>query len=79
MACCGEYYACHACHETLATHPATPWPRDRHHEIAVRCGACSGEFTITAYLASPERCTACGTAFNPACKHHHHLYFDVSA
>ena len=26
--CCGEYYACHACHAALADHELVPWPRD---------------------------------------------------
>jgi uncharacterized CHY-type Zn-finger protein len=77
MACCGAYYACHACHDALAGHAAMPWPSHRHGEIALRCGACTVEFTIRTYLANHEFCPGCGTAFNPGCRTHHHLYFDA--
>jgi uncharacterized CHY-type Zn-finger protein len=28
------------------------------------------------YLACENRCPVCGSAFNPGCKAHHHLYFE---
>lgn len=76
MRCCGVYYACRDCHDALADHPAQVWPRSAWAEAAVLCGACGTELSINAYLACDNRCPACGAAFNPGCKLHHHLYFE---
>ena len=77
MKCCGEYYACKDCHEALADHPARVWPRAEWGTRAVLCGACGTELTIAAYLATPDACPACGAAFNPGCRGHHHFYFET--
>lgn len=77
LPCCGRYYACHACHEALAGHPARPWPRERFGAAAVLCGLCRRELSVEGYLASPDACSHCGAAFNPRCRHHHPLYFQV--
>ena len=75
MHCCGEYYACADCHDALAGHAHTPWPRDARATRAVLCGACRAELTIDEYLASGNRCPRCDAAFNPGCARHYHLYF----
>src|ERR1700761_3047801 len=79
MACCGLYYACKDCHDALADHPLTPWPRSQWNTPAILCGACKTEFTIEAYLASNNHCPACNAAFNPGCRNHYHFYFAESA
>lgn len=85
LPCCGPssadpvYYACHACHEALAGHPAAPWPRSRFEEPAVLCGACRTTLSVTRYLASPDACPRCGAPFNPACRRHHPLYFELDS
>lgn len=75
MACCGMYYACKDCHEALAGHAMQPWPRAAWDARAVLCGACGHELTVHEYLDSNSLCPHCGSAFNPACRNHHHVYF----
>jgi len=75
--CCGEYYACKECHDELADHRLSQWPRDAFGTRAVLCGACGSELTIDEYLRCQNRCPACGGAFNPRCSNHHHYYFSV--
>ena len=74
--CCGEYYACHACHAALAGHELVPWPRERRSASAVLCGACGIELTVDHYLAAADRCPHCNSAFNPGCRLHHDIYFE---
>ena len=76
FACCGEYYPCHLCHAEAAGHTARQWGIDERAEKAVLCGACGTELTVAAYLAATG-CPACGSAFNPGCALHAHLYFEV--
>lgn len=77
FACCGTYYACHRCHDVLADHDASVWPRSSSDEPAVLCGACGEPSTIEAYLDSPLACPSCRTAFNPGCRDHHDRYFEA--
>lgn len=85
LPCCGPfsadpvYYACYACHEALAGHLAEPWPRSRFDEAAVLCGACRRALSVARYLASPDACPRCGALFNPGCRRHHPLYFEVDS
>ncbi len=76
MRCCGEYFACKACHDELADHPPQVWPSEEWHQRAVLCGACSSELTITRYLESEDACPECGALFNPACRLHQRYYFE---
>jgi uncharacterized CHY-type Zn-finger protein len=76
FACCGEYYPCHLCHAETAHHPARQWPVSERTEFAVLCGECDATLTITDYLEA-DACPACGAAFNPGCKLHTELYFEV--
>lgn len=73
--CCGEYYACAACHDALADHPLEPLSREERDAPGVLCGVCRAELTVAEYLACGYRCPRCGAAFNPGCARHHHLYF----
>ena len=79
MKCCETYYACIECHAALAGHPAAVWPESEWERNAVLCGGCGGEMTIRQYLQSGNRCSACGAAFNPGCRNHYHLYFEMEA
>ena len=79
MRCCGRYYACRECHDALESHPAQVWARAERDRRAVLCGACGGELTVGEYLACDSRCPRCAAAFNPGCRNHLHLYFDVGA
>lgn len=76
MRCCGIYYACRECHDELAGHASEVWPKAEWDQPAVLCGTCGAEISVRAYLACENSCPACGAAFNPGCKSHHHLYFE---
>ena len=76
LACCDEYYACHACHEAGTDHPPRRWPADRFGEEGVLGGACGQRLTIKRYLKA-RGCPGCGHPFNPRCVLHHPRYFDV--
>jgi uncharacterized CHY-type Zn-finger protein len=78
MKCCGDYYACIACHAAIANHPPAVWPAAEWDARAVRCGICATEMSIAGYLACGDHCPACAAAFNPFCRDHHHYYFDVA-
>ena len=75
MKCCGVFYACKDCHEELAGHAIETWRRAEWGEKAILCGACNGLMAIDEYLECEARCPACGAAFNPKCRNHHHFYF----
>lgn len=72
--CCREYYPCHRCHDESAAHPSSPWPVGSLGETAVLCGVCRSELTIGEYYGV-SGCPTCGSAFNPGCALHRHLYF----
>ncbi len=78
FACCREYYPCHLCHAETTDHPAARWPVAQQGERAVLCGACGHELTIADYLES-DACPMCTSPFNPGCRLHTHLYFEVDA
>ena len=75
--CCQKYYACISCHDAGETHKSGVWPRSRRGDGAVLCGACKHVLSIEEYLNSGSRCTQCGKGFNPGCKNHWDLYFEV--
>jgi uncharacterized CHY-type Zn-finger protein len=77
MKCCGLYYACTNCHAALADHPTALWPQDEWNQPAILCGACGATLTILQYLQSDSHCPACRAQFNPRCRNHYHLYFQV--
>lgn len=77
MRCCGGWYACAECHDALAGHAITVWPRAARAEAAILCGACGHRLTIEAHIGGEDRCPACGAPFNPGCRHHRHLYFEA--
>ena len=78
MKCCGVYYACKDCHIALADHPIDVWPLSEWNEKVILCGACRKELTISEYLQCNSRCPLCSAPFNPACRNHHHFYFEAS-
>jgi uncharacterized CHY-type Zn-finger protein len=76
-ACCGNFYACISCHNVLETHRPEAWPRSKRSEKAVLCGSCKHVLAIDEYMSSGSACTRCGSGFNPGCRGHWALYFDV--
>jgi uncharacterized CHY-type Zn-finger protein len=77
MKCCGVYYACKDCHAALTEHEIEVWPEREWSQEAILCGACGVKLTIHQYLQSEFRCPTCRAQFNPRCRSHHHLYFQV--
>ncbi|HXO04582.1 MAG TPA: CHY zinc finger protein, partial [Candidatus Sulfotelmatobacter sp.] len=75
MKCCGVYYACKDCHETLAGHPIEVWSEREWTQKAILCGACRAELTIHQYMQCESRCPTCRERFNPGCRNHYHFYF----
>lgn len=74
--CCGDYYPCHECHDEAVTHAIARWEETELGELAVLCGVCTGQLTVAEYLRA-DRCLACGAGFNPGCKLHRDIYFDL--
>ncbi|WP_227261047.1 CHY zinc finger protein [Salarchaeum japonicum] len=73
FACCGEYYPCYECHESVADHEAAVW--EDASARAVLCGVCGRELTVGEYLDCENTCPGCGAAFNPGCRRHYDRYF----
>jgi uncharacterized CHY-type Zn-finger protein len=78
MRCCGIYYACNDCHAELADHQIQVWPATEWNQPAILCGACGFELSVIEYLRSEFLCPVCREQFNPGCRNHHHLYFELS-
>ena len=74
--CCHEYYPCYYCHAEHAGHEQQVWSKSEFAVLAIFCGSCKNEMSITTYKSSNYRCPFCHTAFNPACVNHDHLYFE---
>lgn len=83
--CCRKFYACIKCHDECenpssisSSHgPSRIWPKEMRGEKAVLCGKCKRRLGIDEYMGSGSRCTGCGEGFNPGCKAHWGLYFEV--
>ncbi|MBG6213916.1 putative CHY-type Zn-finger protein [Cryobacterium sp. CAN_C3] len=80
FACCLRYYPCSRCHDEAVRLEPTPhatrrWPLAQWSELAILCGACHRELSITEYRRA-DRCPRCTAEFNPGCRLHAHLYFD---
>ncbi|WP_077621839.1 CHY zinc finger protein [Sediminibacillus massiliensis] len=76
FACCGAYYPCYKCHQDNAGHPVRLWERHQFNKKAILCGCCQKELSISSYL-NTDNCPNCHAAFNPGCRNHHHLYFNI--
>jgi uncharacterized CHY-type Zn-finger protein len=75
--CCGEWFPCHSCHAELAGHTPTVWPKEESDTLAVLCGACGHQLTVSEYLDCGSKCPKCRREFNPGCAKHYDLYFDT--
>nr|WP_209067378.1 CHY zinc finger protein [Arthrobacter pigmenti] len=74
--CCGEFYPCHLCHEEGAGHEAAVWPQTAWNTEAILCGVCRETLSIERYF-EVDGCPSCSAPFNPRCRLHKHLYFEV--
>lgn len=72
---CGDFFACHRCHDELTDHPFGRMPYAA--ESAVLCGACGREMNYAEYAEGQgaPACPECGHLFNPGCATHAHLYW----
>ena len=75
--CCQKFYACISCHDAGESHKSGVWPRSQRSEKAVLCGACKHVLSVDEYMNSGSKCTKCREAFNPGCKNHWDMYFEV--
>ncbi|KAI8931901.1 hypothetical protein NX059_010805 [Plenodomus lindquistii] len=75
--CCNKFYACISCHDELEDHKSGVWPLTKRDEKAVLCGQCKHVLSITEYMGSGSQCTQCGSGFNPGCKGHWGMYFEL--
>jgi uncharacterized CHY-type Zn-finger protein len=76
-ACCGKFYACISCHDALEEHTSNVWPLSQRNEQAVLCGKCKHVLRIDEYLSCGSVCTSCEAGFNPGCKGHWGMYFEM--
>ncbi|KAF2809195.1 uncharacterized protein BDZ99DRAFT_46967 [Mytilinidion resinicola] len=83
MKCCNEFYACISCHAALAKHNTKVWTKEERDEEAVFCGGCKSVLSIEEYMAGDgkceegSRCPKCNAGWNPGCKNHWSLYFEI--
>jgi uncharacterized CHY-type Zn-finger protein len=74
----GKWFPCHECHQAIADHDASVWPRSGRATEAILCGACGKALRIDQYLDGESRCHRCDAAFNPGCAKHWDLYFEIT-
>jgi len=84
-ACCRKFYACVSCHNVLEEHHQPQvWKKEDWDEKAVICGQCKTVWSVQEYLEAKigtdgkPQCGSCGAKWNPGCKKHWGLYFDVN-
>lgn len=76
--CCGEFYACYECHNACTDHTPERWPKARWQDQGtILCRACHKTLSIADYMAADAVCPYCRAAWNPGCKNHWALYFEV--
>lgn len=76
--CHREFYLCLLCHKDKYGVAPERWKRDLWEcEKAILCRVCEYKMTIEDYMACDSSCTKCGAEFNPGCKDHWPLYFDM--
>jgi len=75
--CCGVYYPCFRCHETLVDHDPERVSRGAFDAPAVLCGVCGATLSVGSYLDCDDECPECDAAFDPGCQHHRDRYFEV--
>jgi uncharacterized CHY-type Zn-finger protein len=75
--CCETYYPCFSCHEEEANHAPQVWAKNEFDNLAILCGVCKHEMTINKYMKSDSVCPNCEAGFNPKCRNHYHLYFEM--
>lgn len=77
--CCNKWYACCNCHDALENHPIKKWEPCEFKRLAIQCGKCFCQIKIESYLEGENRCPSCKAHFNPKCKEHWDIYFDLES
>lgn len=76
--CHQEFHPCLSCHEDKHGTLPERWPEESWNaEKAILCRACDTAMTIADYMTSGSVCPHCKAEFNPGCKNHWHLYFEM--
>lgn len=82
--CCKKFYPCSLCHDedSKGNHETKRWPKEQWAEKAVFCGCCKALLSIATYVALYEgggavECPSCFAHFNPGCRGHLDIYFDM--
>jgi uncharacterized CHY-type Zn-finger protein len=75
--CHNKFLPCLSCHQEKYDSVFKPWPKDSWGEKAILCRACKTTLTITEYMKCNSTCPKCGAEFNPGCKNHWPLYFEI--
>ncbi|MCY3884858.1 MAG: CHY zinc finger protein [Gammaproteobacteria bacterium] len=75
--CCGDWFSCYFCHEELTDHESVMWQFSEGKKKAIICGSCGTRLSIDTYLDGKDQCPHCKAHFNPGCRLHHHLYFEL--
>ena len=75
--CCGRYYPCYKCHMEAEDHSIQRWQANELDNLAILCGVCKTELPINEYIGA-TKCPNCGADFNPGCKNHFDIYFDLA-
>lgn len=74
--CCNKYYPCFQCHNEHEPHSIQRWSKNEFNVKAILCGICHHELSIQDYMMT-DSCPNCHSHFNPSCKSHYHLYFNI--
>ncbi|CUS24882.1 LAQU0S21e00584g1_1 [Lachancea quebecensis] len=81
--CCEAFYACYSCHESQESHAIKRYNLTLEPaEKVVLCGVCKETMTFEEYrngktCGDELGCPYCGAQFNPGCKLHYSIYFDM--
>jgi uncharacterized CHY-type Zn-finger protein len=75
--CCGSWFPCYQCHAENADHPPQAWSAGEFETLAILCGRCGYQLSVSEYFNSNSVCPNCASKFNPGCANHYHLYFEI--
>lgn len=74
--CCDTFYPCYQCHSACEDHEAERWSSKDFTQKAILCGSCKTIMSIDEYMQT-DICPHCRSEFNPKCKNHYALYFEI--
>ncbi len=75
--CCGQWFPCFECHVAVSDHDPQVWPLDKRDALAILCGACGHQLSLSDYFECGSVCPACAGSINPGCANHYNLYFEL--